>query len=106
MLSVVAVSNRERAGGLMAEQNEMITGGMCGSSAVAVGEPTPRDAAHRRRGSRRRRWSCEQRRCSAHFHTELLLSCAALMLVSRHAYGLQTLMGCLDLGRPRSPSQM
>lgn len=51
MLSVVAVSNRERAGGLMAEQNEMITGGMCGSSAVAVGEPTPRDAAHRRRGA-------------------------------------------------------
>lgn len=51
MLSVVAVSNRERAGGLMAEQNEIITGGMCRSSAVAVGEPTPWEPAPRHWGS-------------------------------------------------------
>lgn len=55
-------------------------------------------------------WVCEHSRGSSTFCSELaptaLLSCAALTLVSRHTYGLQTLMGCLDLRRARSPSQM
>ena len=112
VLSAGAVTHGERAAGLMAEQSAS-KGWWAGRAGALPSrwESWPRgrlrsDAAE----GHRRLWICEQGWSAANFHTELaqtvLLSCAALMLVSRHTYGLQTLMGCLDLSRARSPSQM
>lgn len=112
MLSAVAVTDGDRAAGLPAEQSAWKVTWVGGAGAVpSHWESWPLRKLHPVVGdSHCHLWICEHSRCSATFCSELaptvLLSCAALMLVSRHTYGLQTLMGCLDLGRARSPSQM
>lgn len=101
MLPTVAVTHGAHAAGFMAEQSPWEGAGWDRQ------ELSPWESHAQTPGAAT---VTLDRQSSAHFHPELaqavLLSCAALVLLCSHTYGLQTSMGCLDhLGRAHSPSQ-